>query len=81
MKTVQYKFLIIIIIIIIIIINNAVCINIFCAKGVVSYCVNLSYFVFRLQMSGPIKEESGRVRHYKGVGEQVQQETSLGKSS
>ena len=32
-------------------------------------------------MSGPIKEESGRVRHYKGVGEQVQLETSLGKSS
>ena len=32
-------------------------------------------------MSGPIKEESGRVRHYKGVGEQVQQETSLGKSA
>ncbi|XP_073229046.1 G-patch domain and KOW motifs-containing protein-like isoform X1 [Porites lutea] len=28
-------------------------------------------------MSGPIKEESGRVRHYKDVGEQVQQETSL----
>ena len=39
MKTVQCKFLIIIIIIYIII-NNAVCINIFCAKGVVSYCVN-----------------------------------------
>ena len=38
MKTVQYKFLIIIIIVIII--NNAVCVNIFCAKCVVSYCVN-----------------------------------------
>ena len=38
MKTVQYKFLIIIIIVIIT--NNAVCVNIFCAKGVVSYCVN-----------------------------------------
>ena len=38
MKTVQYKFLIIIIIVIII--NNAVCVNIFCAKRVVSYCVN-----------------------------------------
>lgn len=29
-------------------------------------------------MSGPIKEKDGRVRHFKGVGETVPQETSLG---
>ena len=32
--------LLLLLLLIIIIINNAVCVNIFCAKGVVSYCVN-----------------------------------------
>jgi len=31
-------------------------------------------------VSGPIKEKDGRVRHFKGVGETVPQDTSLGNS-
>ena len=29
-------------------------------------------------MSGPIKEKDGRIRHFKGVGENVESETTLG---
>lgn len=35
-------------------------------------------FLSYSQISGPIKERDGRVRHFKGLGEQVQRETSLG---
>ena len=41
------------------------------------YSEKLLYFL--LQKSGPIKEKDGRVRHFKGLGEEVQQETSVGK--
>ena len=36
--------------------------------------------IFLLQNTGPIKERDGRVRHFKGLGEEVQQETALGKT-
>ena len=41
--------------------------------------LRLFYIYFLLQKSGPIKEKDGRVRHFKGLGEEVQQETSVGK--
>ena len=47
----------------------------------VHFFCNISFLLCSLfQMSGPIKEKDGRVRHFKGVGETVPQDTSLGNS-
>ena len=47
----------------------------------VSFFYDISVLLCSLfQVSGPIKEKDGRVRHFKGVSETVPQETSLGNS-
>ena len=51
-----------------------------CTFKCFAYMTCNKVLIFLLQNTGPIKERDGRVRHFKGLGEEVQQETALGKT-